>query len=214
MSKLFERVLREGPGSGVTMKLIDPEIRGTDLWASEVSLKNYDNSVRFSDAYGDGTMCRIGGIKNLPPEFDDMTYGFTDAEGDYGAGDVSIMIGGGYGHSTEMQPFELGVYLDEEGDRSTTIIVEPIEELKYLWDDLWNPDVDDELEEEMYERHYDDDMDELEESIGGYEIDPKYVDEEATAAVAERERKERGKYNSIFADWEAGKFDKDELGDF
>jgi hypothetical protein len=143
--------LQEGPGAGVDITLVAPSFGKRDgdklpVIASNVIMANYYDSAEYNERYGVDSDVILGYLDVSGIEQDTIfEFDSLDREGNY-----TFMVGGGYTHSASLPTGEVDIlYRPEDSDdyddeQSTKLeIIWTDEYVGYVWDDLWNPEEDD-----------------------------------------------------------------------
>jgi hypothetical protein len=146
--------LQEGPGSGVDIYLFNPRLgerrdKEVKVYADNIVLENYYDGVDYNENYGvKGEEIEIGvlDVSKCPL----AQFKFDTTKDVY-----EFMVGGGYTHSEKIpQGCEVEIIagnededLDYEGEGFKVPIYFKNEYIEYLWEDLWNPQSDEDEEE-------------------------------------------------------------------
>jgi hypothetical protein len=141
MSKLFEKILREGPGSGVKITLYGVRLEPTgrtgddqvDMFAEYYKISNYDNAV-FSDKVEGGS--HVGTITledDLHNEEDLQLDNYSDDTDSF-----ELFVGGGYTHSDDTPFVDISVWTGDDIQINGIITFD--EEIDDLWKELWDYD--------------------------------------------------------------------------
>jgi hypothetical protein len=154
-NKIFR--LREGPGSGVDITLVSPSFGKREgdklpVIASNVIMENYYDSAEYNERYGCDSDIVLGYLDVSGIEQETIfEFNELDRKGNY-----TFMIGGGYTHSINLPNGEVDIlYRPEDSDNyddeqsKKVEIIWTDEYIGYVWDDLWNPE--EEEDEELME---------------------------------------------------------------